>query len=51
MAETHVIAALHRKYSELMGQIQKHERDAEKIRVDLMHVEATMRLFNPKLAT
>ena len=47
MAETHVISALRSKYAELMGQLRVLERDAERLRVDLAHVECAMRLFNP----
>lgn len=47
MAETHVLSALRSKYAELMGQLRLLERDAERLRVDLYHVECAMRLFSP----
>ena len=46
MAETHVLSALRGKYAELMGQLRVLERDTERLRVDLDHVECTMRLFD-----
>lgn len=46
MAETHVLSALRSKYAELMGQLRLLERDAERLRVDLSHVECAMRLFD-----
>ena len=47
MAETHVLSSLRSKYAELMGQLRLLERDAERLRVDLSHVECAMRLFSP----
>ena len=47
MADTHVISALRSKYAELMGRIAKHERDAERLRIDAAHIEAAIRMFDP----
>lgn len=45
MAETHVIAALNRKYAELLGEVKRHQHEARNLRKSMMHVEATIRLF------
>jgi hypothetical protein len=45
MAETHVISALNRKYGELKGHLDRHSKEARKLRKIMAHVEATIRLF------
>jgi hypothetical protein len=45
MAETHVISALNAKYVRIKGQIITKERELEGLRIDLVHVEETIRLF------
>ena len=47
MADPHVISALRGKYAEIMGQITKHERDLERLRIDAAHIESAIRLFDP----
>lgn len=47
MAEIHVLSALYRKYSYVMGEVRKAEKQAEKHRSDLEHLEAVIHLFNP----
>jgi len=47
MTETHVMSALRDKYAELLGRLKKHEKEAEALRVDLAHVEASIRMFKP----
>jgi hypothetical protein len=49
MAELHVIAALRDKRSELAGMVMGLERQLAGYRASLMHVDATMRLFDPQL--
>ena len=50
MAEPHVVAALVRKRAELLGLIRDHERTAERLRRELAHLDATLRLFKPDAA-
>ena len=45
MADPHVITALNAKYARLTGELQKLNRQADKVRADIAHVEATIRLF------
>lgn len=45
MADPHVITALNAKYARLTGELQKLNRQADKVRADLAHIEATIRLF------
>lgn len=45
MAEPHVISALNAKYVRIKGQIISKERELEGLRIDLGHVEETIRLF------
>jgi hypothetical protein len=45
MAETLVLAALNRKYAQLKGHLERHQREAAKVRRSMLHVEATIRLF------
>ena len=45
MADSHVITALARKYAQLMDRLRIAQADVEKLRLDIGHVEATIRLF------
>lgn len=45
MADPHVLTALNAKYARLTGELQRLNRRAEKVRADIAHVEATIRLF------
>ncbi len=47
MAELHVMSALRGKRSELAGAVKQLEQELAKHRVDLTHVDATIRLFDP----
>ncbi len=49
MSEPHVLSALHNKRSELAGILKQLEERLAKHRADLMHVDATMRLFDPDI--
>lgn len=45
MADTQVLFALTRKYAAMLGQLRKCQDHSEQLRIDLAHVEATIRLF------
>ena len=45
--EPHVVTALEAKRAELLGLIRDHERAAERLRRELAHLDATLRLFKP----
>jgi hypothetical protein len=47
MAEPHVISALRAKRAELAGEIQVAENRIAQLRADLVHLDATLRLFDP----
>ena len=49
MGEPHVIGALRNKRSELAGVVKQLEQQLAEQRASLAHVDATMRLFDPKL--
>ena len=49
MAESHVVSALVDKRGELAGQIVRIEQQLGQFRADLIHVDATIRLFAPTL--
>ena len=49
MAESHVVSALVDKRAELAGQIVRIEQQLGQVRADLVHIDATIRLFAPKL--
>jgi hypothetical protein len=50
MAESHVVSALVDKRAELAGQIVRVEQQLGQFRADLIHIDATIRLFAPDLA-
>jgi hypothetical protein len=41
------VNALRNKRASLTGQIEMHQREIERLRVDLVHLDATMRLLDP----
>jgi hypothetical protein len=49
MAESHVVSALVDKRAELAGQIVRIEQQLGQFRADLIHIDATIRLFAPTL--
>ncbi len=46
MAEPHVVSALVAKRAELAGEIEAAEKRVAKLRADLLHLDATLRLFD-----
>jgi hypothetical protein len=49
MAEPHVVSALRQKRSETAGLILQREREIDRLRADLMHLDAALRIFAPDL--
>ena len=49
MGEPHVLSALRDKRSELAGMVKQLEQRLVKHRIDLTHIDATMRLFDPDI--
>jgi hypothetical protein len=49
MGEPHVISALSNKRAELAGIVSQLERQLEQQQANLVHLDATMRLFNPNI--
>jgi len=49
MAEPHVVSALRQKRSETAGLIIQREREIDRLRADLMHLDAALRIFAPDL--
>ncbi len=49
MAESHVVSALVNKRAEIAGLISRTERQLGQFRADLVHLDATLRLFAPEL--
>jgi hypothetical protein len=47
MAETHVISALRAKRAEISGYIHELEKKVKRMRVNLSHIDATIRVFAP----
>ena len=45
MADPHVITALVAKYAELQGELRANEQEADRLRAEIAHVEATIRIF------
>ena len=48
MADSHVVTALRTKRAELAGEIQAAEKHMAQLRANLVHLDATLRLFDPK---
>ena len=49
MAESHVVSALVSKRAEIAGLIARTEQQLGQFRADLVHLDATLRLFAPEL--
>jgi len=49
MAESHVVSALVNKRAEIAGMIARTEQQLGQFRADLVHLDATLRLFAPDL--
>ncbi len=49
MAELHVIGALRNKRAELTGTLRQLEQQLVQQRANLVHLDATMRLFDPDI--
>jgi hypothetical protein len=49
MAELHVIGALRNKRAELAGTLRQLEQQLARERTSLVHLDATMRLFDPNI--
>ncbi len=47
MAESHVISGLVSKRAELSGLFQQHQAELKKIAIDLAHIDAAIKLFDP----
>lgn len=50
MSDAHVISALKEKRRELAGEIAEFEKQAAQKRADLAHVNAVLRLYDPRAA-
>jgi hypothetical protein len=48
MAESHVVSALVNKRAEIAGMIARAEQQLGQFRADLVHLDATLRLFAPE---
>lgn len=49
MGHSHIIAALSNKRADLAGIVRQLEQQLAQQRTDLAHLDATMRLFDPKI--
>ena len=49
MAESHVVSALAKKRAEIAGMIARAQQQLGQFRADLVHLDATIRLFAPAL--
>ena len=49
MAESHVVSALVNKRAEIAGMITRTEQQLGQFRADLVHLDATIRLFAPRM--
>lgn len=49
MAQPHVVSALIDKRAEIAGQILEAERHITRLRADLAHVDASLRMFDPEI--
>lgn len=48
MAESHIVSGLTRKRAELLGQIETHQKEIQRISEILLHVDHTIKLFSPE---
>lgn len=46
--QPNAVNALRNKRAELLGMIELHEREANRLRGELIHLDATLRLFDPQ---
>jgi hypothetical protein len=51
MTETHVISALRQKRAEMSGELMQAERRIIQLRADLTALDATIRVFDPTIAS
>ena len=49
MAESHVVSALANKRAEIAGMIARAQQQLGQFRADLVHLDATIRLFAPAM--
>jgi hypothetical protein len=49
MAESHVVSALVNKRAEIAGMITRTEQQLGQFRADMVHLDATIRLFAPEM--
>ncbi|WP_436660336.1 hypothetical protein [Acinetobacter sp. P1(2025)] len=45
MAESHIVSGLTKKRAELLGQIEAHQKEIQRISEMLLHVDHTIKLF------
>ena len=48
MAESHIVSGLTKKRAELLGQIEAHQKEIQRISEMLLHVYHTIKLFSPE---
>ncbi|WP_436658884.1 hypothetical protein [Acinetobacter sp. P1(2025)] len=48
MAESHIVSGLTKKRAELLGQIEAHQKEIQRISEMLLHVDHTIKLFSPE---
>jgi|WetSurMetagenome_2_1015567.scaffolds.fasta_scaffold487939_2 hypothetical protein len=48
MAESHIISGLVSKRAELTGLIDRKQKEIDQMVAEVMHLDATIKLFNPK---
>ena len=49
MAESHVVAGLVAKRAEMAGLIEHHKKETDRLRGELNHLDATIKLFAPEI--
>lgn len=49
MADSHVVSALKAKRAEIAGRIQRNQRELQELVIDLDHVDASLRIFDPDI--
>lgn len=49
MAESHVVSGLVAKRSELSGLLAHHQQQIALLNIDLQHLDATLKLFDPEI--
>ncbi|RZG71116.1 hypothetical protein EXU29_15245 [Acinetobacter wuhouensis] len=48
MAESHIVSGLIKKRAELLGEIDTHQKEIQRISATLSHVDHTIKLFSPE---